>query len=242
MTEKVALITGASKGIGAACAKKLSQSGYKVAIHFRSNPEEAEGLCQELPNSKAFQYDLSESSNCQKLINDVKKTWGRLDVLVNNAGMSIDQILPMAKPEDFNQLIDVNLKPTFLLSKFASRLMIRQRRGSIISVTSVVGHTGNIGQSMYAATKSAVTGFTKSIAKDLANYGIRCNTVAPGFIKTQMTDKLPEEVQQSILASIPMKRLGHSDDVANAVAFLCSEDSAYITGSTIHVNGGMYTN
>ena len=242
MTQKVALITGSSKGIGAACALRLSKAGYNVGIHFRSNPEQAEKLREEIPNSKTFQYDLSEEPNCQKLIGDVKKTWGRLDVLVNNAGMSIDQVLPFAKPDDFNKILDTNLKPVFLLSKFASRLMIKQKSGSIISITSVVGHTGNAGQSMYAATKSAVTGFTKSIAQDLASYGIRCNSVAPGFIKTQMTDALPPEVQESILKEIPMKRLGSTNEIADAVAFLCSDQASYITGSTIHVNGGLYTN
>ena len=241
MDSKVALVTGGSKGIGAACVKALAKAGYKVAIHFRSQPAEAESLKSEIPGSEIFQYDLSEESACQALVKDVKAKMGSIDVLVNNAGMSVDQILPFAKPDDFDRLLQVNLKPGFMLSKLCSRFMIKSKSGSIINITSVVGHTGNGGQSMYSATKSATTGFTKSIAMDLAPYGIRANCVAPGFIKTAMTGALPDDVQEQILTKIPVKKMGDPEDVANAVAFLASEGSKYITGSTIHVNGGMFT-
>lgn len=241
-TNKVALVTGASKGIGAACATALGKAGYKVAIHFRSNPELAQGLCEEIPGSIPFQYDLSEEGACEALVKDVKEKMGPIEVLVNNAGISVDQIISFAKPQDFDLLLNTNLKPVFLLSKLVSKMMIRKKAGSIINITSVVGHSGNPGQSMYAATKAAATGFTKSIAKDLAGFGIRANCVAPGFIETDMTSALSEEVQEGILQKIPMKKLGTTEDIGNAVEFLASDKAAYITGSTIHVNGGMYTN
>jgi 3-oxoacyl-[acyl-carrier protein] reductase len=242
MSEKVALVTGAGKGIGAACAIELGQAGYQVAIHYRSQPETARALSDSIPNSKTFQYDLTEDGACEALIKDVKTQMGRIDVLVNNAGMSTDQLITFAKPEEFDRLIATNLRPVFLLSKYASRLMIRQKFGRIINMTSVVGHTGNPGQSMYAASKSAITGLTKSMAAELGNFNILCNCVAPGFIETDMTGSLPEEVKQQILNKIPLGHLGTVKDVAAAVAFLASPQSSYITGSTIHVNGGMYTN
>lgn len=241
MNEKVALVTGASKGIGEACARELAADGYKVAIHFRSNPDRAAALSKELPGSEIFQYDLSEDKACEQLVKDVKSKMGGIDVLVNNAGISIDQIISFAKPDDFERIIATNLRPVFLLSKFASRLMIRKKAGSIINITSVVGHSGNSGQSLYAATKSAITGFTKSVALDLASFNIRANCVAPGFIRTDMTDALSDEVKEHILNNIPLKRLGSPEDIAHAVTFLASDKSVYITGSTIHVNGGMLT-
>lgn len=239
-SSKVALVTGASKGIGAACAKALHQEGFKIAIHFRSKPELAEGLKAELPGAEIFQYDLSEDGACEALVKEVVKTMGSLDVLVNNAGMSIDQLITFAKPADFTKLIDTNLKPVFLLSKLASKQMIRKKAGSIVNVTSVVGHTGNGGQAMYASTKSAITGLTKSMAADLAGFGIRANCVAPGFIETDMTGALNEEVQAKILEKIPLGRLGSTEEIGNAVSFLCSEKASYITGTTLHVNGGMH--
>ena len=242
MNEKVALVTGGSKGIGAACVKLLGQNGYKVGVHYRSDSNLADDLVASLPEACAFQYDLSEDGAADALVKEVKKKFGRIDVLVNNAGHSIDQLIPFAKPADFDTLLTINLKSVFLLAKHCSRMMIKQKSGSIINITSVVGHTGNAGQSMYAASKSAITGFTKSIAQDLAPYQIRANCVAPGFIETNMTDALSDEVKEGILAKIPLKRLGNSDEVAAAVRFLASEQASYITGSTIHVNGGMYTN
>jgi 3-oxoacyl-[acyl-carrier protein] reductase len=172
----------------------------------------------------------------------VKEAFGRIDVLVNNAGMSIDQLITFAKPSDFDQILDVNLKSVFNLTKSVSKHMIKQKSGRIINLTSVVGHTGNAGQSMYAASKGAITAFTKSIAADLAGFGILANCVAPGFIKTDMTDALPNEAKEAILGKVPLKRLGSPDEVAACVCFLASDGASYITGSTLHVNGGMYTN
>ena len=238
--KKVALVTGASKGIGAACAMALHKEGYRIAIHFRSKPELAEALQKELPGSEVFQYDLSEDGACDALIKDVVKTMGRIDTLVNNAGISIDQLITFAKPDDFDRILSTNLKPVFMLSKLASKKMIRSKAGSIINITSVVGHTGNAGQSMYSAAKSAVTGLTQSMSVDLAGFGIRANCVAPGFIQTDMTDALGDDVKEAILSGIPMKRLGTANDIGEAVAFLASDRANYITGTTLHVNGGMY--
>lgn len=238
-TEKVALVTGASKGIGKACAMVLASQGYRVAIHFRSNPELAKAVQAELPGSEIFQFDLSEDGACEALIKEVTAKMGGIDVLVNNAGISIDQLITFAKITDFDKILSTNLRPVFLLSKLASKKMIRKKSGSIVNITSVVGHTGNAGQSMYTAAKSAVTGLTKSMAVDLAGFGIRANCVAPGFIATDMTDALPEDVQDKILEGIPLKRLGDAKDIGEAVAFLASDKAKYITGTTLHVNGGM---
>ena len=243
-TQKIALVTGASRGIGAATALALGKAGFKVAVHYRSGEDQARAVCALLPDgmARAFRFDLAEKDACQELVKAVKEEMGGFDVLVNNAGIAIDQILAFAKAEDFDKLLSTNLKPVFLLSKFASKAMLRQRSGRIINVSSVVGFTGNAGQSMYAATKAAIVGFTKSIAQELAGAGILCNTVAPGFIETDMTASLPEETKQAILAKVPLKRLGKAEDVANAIEFLASDKAAYITGATLHVNGGMFTN
>ena len=241
MSDKVALVTGASRGIGRACAEELGRQGYKVAIHYRGNEEMARQLAETIPGSKIFQADVAEEDQCKSLVKAVKQEFGRIDVLVNNAGMSIDQVLTFAKPADFTRLIDVNVKSVFNLSKLVSKVMIKQKKGSIINLTSVVGHTGNAGQSMYAATKGAINSFTKSIAADLAGFGIRANCIAPGFIETDMTGALPQEVQDAILAKVPMKRLGNPQEIASVVQFLASDASSYVTGSTIHVNGGMFT-
>jgi 3-oxoacyl-[acyl-carrier protein] reductase len=241
MEQKVALVTGASRGIGKAIAQSLSQKGYLVAIHFRSQEAQAQALAAGIPGSKIFQADLGSEESCVQLAKNVKEAFGRIDVLVNNAGMSVDQLITFAKPADFDQILNVNLKSVFNLTKAVSRFMIKQKGGSIINLTSVVGHTGNGGQSMYAASKGAITAFTKSIAVDLASFGIRANCVAPGFIKTDMTDALADEVKEGISAKIPLKRLGNPEEVASCVCFLASSEASYITGSTLHVNGGMYT-
>lgn len=242
MSEKVALVTGASRGIGKACARTLSQAGYKVAVHYRSGQDEATALCSELKNAMPFKADLGDEGAVTELVKAVKSEMGRIDVLVNNAGISVDQVIAFAKPEDFQKLINVNLFSTFLTTKLVSKIMIKQKAGRIINMSSVVGHTGNAGQSMYAATKGAITAFTKSIAQDLAPFGILCNSIAPGFIATEMTDALSPEVKEAILNSIPLKRMGTPEEIAAVVEFLASDKASYITGSTLHVNGGMYTN
>jgi 3-oxoacyl-[acyl-carrier protein] reductase len=241
LDKKVALVTGASRGIGAACALRLGMQGYRVCVHYRGEKERAHEIAKQIPESLAVKFDLEEKDAAQELVALIKTEFGQLDVLVNNAGISIDQVLPFAKPEDFDRLIAVNLRPVFVLSKLCGKLMMRRKSGRIINLTSVVGHTGNAGQSMYSTTKAAITGFSKSIAHDLAPFGVLVNCVAPGFIKTDMTDALTEEVKEQILTKIPLKRLGTVDEVANAVAFLVSDQANYITGTTIHVNGGMFT-
>jgi len=243
MTQKVALVTGAARGIGAACALALGRAGYKVAVHYRSDEAAARHIVEQIGDGQAvaFRFDLTQENACAELVKVVKAELGSLDVLVNNAGLAVDQILPLAKPSDFDLLLNTNLKPVFLLAKAASRIMIRQKGGRIINITSVVGHTGNPGQSMYAATKAAVTAFTQSIAQEFGSIGILANCVAPGFIETDMTKDLKEEVKQAILSRVPLRRLGQAEEVAAAVEFLASDKASYITGTTIHVNGGMFT-
>ena len=237
----VALVTGASRGIGAGISIALGHAGYKVVVHYNSNEAKAHEICARIPDgmSRALRADLSQAEACQDLVKAVKDELGGLDILVNNAGVAIDQLLAFAKPDDFDRLIATNLKPVFLLSKYASKLMLRKRWGRIINLSSVVGHTGNPGQSLYASTKAAITGFTKSIAAELAGVGITANCVAPGFIATDMTESLTEAQKSAILNRVPMKRLGTVDDIAHAIRFLVSEQASYITGATIHVNGGM---
>ena len=241
MATKVALVTGASRGIGRACAQILSQAGYRVAIHYSSSEDLARSLAEELKESMLFRADLSIGVECQDLIKAVREKMGTIDVLVNNAGMTTDQMIALAKPDDFDKIIALNLKGVFHLCKAVSKVMIRQRSGRIINMSSIVGHTGNAGQSMYAATKGAITAFSASLAKELAGAGILVNCIAPGFIATDMTQKLPEEVKQQFLSSIPLKRLGTPEEVAAVVEFLASDKASYITGTTIHVNGGMFT-
>ena len=239
-TQQVALVTGASRGIGAACATALHRDGYRIALHYRRDEQLAHALCNELTGAVAFQADLAQEGAAEELVKNVKSEMGRIDVLVNNAGTVKDQILPFAKAEDFGELIAVNLRPAFMLSKLASRMMIKSKRGRIINITSVVGHTGNFGQGLYAATKSAITGFTLSIAQDLAQFNILCNCVAPGLIDSEMTARLPDDILAAIKERIPLKKFGQPQDVANAVAFLASPAASYITGTTLHVNGGMF--
>ena len=240
MDKKIALVTGASRGIGRAIAIALAQDGYRIAIHYRKERELAESLAQELADSKIFQADLASKDACANLLKEIKTTMGDIDLLVNNAGVSKDQLITFAKEDDFNLLLESNLKPVFLLAKHATKGMIRKKAGCIINVTSVVGHTGNAGQAMYAATKGAITALSKSLAQELAGFGIRCNCVAPGFIETDMTGVLDASIKQKILEKVPLKRLGSASEVAQAVAFLASDRAAYITGTTLHVNGGMY--
>lgn len=239
---RVALVTGASRGIGAAIAVALGQAGHKVAVHYNASEDKAQAVCARIPEGMArpMRADLRSAEACAELVKRVKEELGGVDILVNNAGVAIDQLLAFAKPDDFETLLATNLKPVFALSKHASRIMIRKKWGRIINIASVVGYSGNAGQSMYAASKAAINGFTKSIAQELAGVGILANCVAPGFIATDMTEGLSQAQKTSILARVPLGRLGTPEDVAAAVVFLASDAAQYITGSTIHVNGGMY--
>ena len=241
MAARVALITGASRGIGEACARALRADGFSIALHYRRDDELAARVCADIGDAEAFKADLKDSDACEDLVKRVRAKYGRIDVLVNNAGMVRDQILPFVRLADFEELMHVNLRSVFIISKLAAKQMIRQKSGRIISIASVIGHTGNIGQCAYAATKSAITGFTKSIAQDLAQFGILCNCVAPGLIVSEMTDRLSAEIKEQIKAQIPLKKFGKPSDVAAAVAFLASPQVSYITGETIHVNGGVYS-
>lgn len=243
MSEQVALVTGASRGIGAAVARALAAQGYCVAVHYRSRKEDALAVVNSLPESsgsRAFEADVSTPEGCKSLVGEVKKEFGRIDVLVNNAGISIDQLLSFAKPQELDQVMSTNFASVFHMTKAVSRVMIRRKSGRIINMSSVVGHTGNSGQSMYAASKGAVTAFSKSAAGELAEHGILVNCVAPGFIDTEMTSELGAEVTSRISATIPVGRLGKPEEVAAAVVFLASEGASYVTGTTIHVNGGMH--
>ena len=242
MDSRVALVTGGSRGIGASCARLLHGAGFAVALHYRRDQQLAERICAELAGSIPFQADLADDGAAEALVKRVKTQLGGIDVLVNNAGMVRDQLLPFAKLEDFDRIMKVNLRSLVALSKFASKGMIRNRWGRIISISSVLGHTGNFGQSIYAASKGAITAFTKSIAQDLAQFNILCNCVAPGFIVSDMTEGLNDDVKQQISDRIALRRFGQPVDVARAVAFLASDNASYITASTIHVNGGLFSN
>ncbi len=240
--KRVALVTGGSKGIGRACCRKLSKDGYHVAIHYRSKREEAEKVAEEIGDCSLYHADLGQEPDCLDLMKNIKADHGRLDVLVNNAGVSLNKLLAFSKATDFEAIMNTNFRSVFLLSKAAYRLMLRKKSGSIINIGSVVSSTGNSGQTLYTASKGALTSFTKSLALELGSAGIRCNTVAPGYIKTDMTGEIPEELQQKALENIPLGHFGEPEDIAKAVSFLASNDSAYITGTTLHVNGGLYLN
>lgn len=242
MDKRVALVTGGSRGIGASCARLLHSAGFAVALHYRRDRQLAERIGAELDGSVVLQADLGQDGAAESLVKQVKAQMGGIDVLVNNAGIVRDQILPFAKLTDFDEVMRVNLRSLVALSKFAAKGMIRKRWGRIINISSVLGHTGNFGQSIYAASKGAITAFTKSIAQDLAQFNILCNCVAPGFIVSEMTDRLNDDVKRRIGEQIALRRFGQPVDVAEVVVFLASERASYITASTIHVNGGLYSN
>jgi 3-oxoacyl-[acyl-carrier protein] reductase len=239
--DKVALVTGGSKGIGRACCFRLKEMGYKIALHYRSDKEEAFHVASELGDScSLYSFDLSEKGASEALMASVKKDYNRLDVLVNNAGVTLNKLLAFSKEEDYEFILNTNLRSVFLLSKLASRMMMVHKSGSIINMSSIAAFTGNKGLSLYSATKGAVVSFTKSLGMELAPFGIRVNCVAPGYIETKMTEAIPEEAKQKILEQIPLGRFGETQEIAKAVGFLASDDSSYITGTTLHVNGGMY--
>lgn len=243
LEDKVVLITGASRGIGKAIAEKCVAEGAKVAFTYLSSEEKANALTAELTKDggevKGFKSNAANFDAAQALVDDVVKEFGQIDVLVNNAGITRDNLLMRMTEEMWDEVINTNLKSAFNLTKAVQRPMLKARKGSIINMSSVVGVSGNAGQSNYAASKAGMIGFTKSIAQELGSRSIRCNAIAPGFIETEMTDVLDEKVVQEWRNSIPLKRGGSTEDVANAVVFLGSEMSAYITGQTLNVCGGM---
>ena len=241
--KKVALVTGGSRGIGRACALELGKAGYDVVINYAGNAEAAAKTVEDIKtlgvNAEAYKFDVSNKEEAEGLVNQTIEKFGKIDVLVNNAGITKDNLLMRMSEEDFEKVLDINLKGTFLITKFATKYMMKKRCGSIVNLASVVGVAGNAGQCNYSASKAGVIGFTKSIAKELASRNIRANAVAPGFIKTDMTDVLSDNVKENINSQIPLKRMGTAEEVAKLVYFLGTAESSYITGQIINVDGGM---
>lgn len=239
------IITGASRGIGRGIALAFAKKGANVAFTYSSSEGPAKELEAELSafgvTAKAFKSNAADFDAAQQLVSDVLEIFDSIDVLINNAGITKDNLLMRISEEDFDNVIEVNLKSVFNMTKAVQRTMLKQRHGSLIHMSSVVGVKGNAGQSNYAASKAGIIGFSKSIALELGSRNIRSNVIAPGFIETEMTDKLPEDVVAQWRAGIPLKRGGSPDDVANACLFLAADLSAYITGQVLHVDGGMLT-
>jgi 3-oxoacyl-[acyl-carrier protein] reductase len=242
---KVAIITGASRGIGRGIALVFAKHGASVAFTYSASAEAAQILEEELKSfgiqAKGYQSNAADFNEAQKLVDDVIATFGTVDILINNAGITKDNLLMRISEEDFDKVIEVNLKSVFNMTKAVQRIMLKNKAGSIINMSSVVGVKGNAGQTNYAASKAGVIGFTKSVALELGSRNIRCNAIAPGFIETEMTGKLNADVVQGWRESIPLKRGGSTEDVANACLFLASDLSAYVTGQTLNVDGGMLT-
>jgi len=236
---KVALVTGAATGIGAACARALGSDGFRVAVHYRSSEAAARELVEKLPDGLAVKADLANSEEIDALIKELKEETGRIDVLVNNAGYNVNAPLPLMKLEDYDSVAAIARGTWYLTKLVLRRFMLRQAGGRIVNISSVVGHTGNRGQSPYTMMKAGFDALTKSLAQELAGRPILVNSVAPGFIETEMTAALPEEIRQAIIARIPQGRLGTPEEVAEVVSWLATRAS-YVTGSVIHVNGGMY--
>ena len=238
-----AIVTGASRGIGRAIALCLAKSGANLILNYNHNESGAKELSKIIESMDVkvhlFQGDVGDFNQAEKMVTYTMKEFGRLDILINNAGINSDKLLIQMKEEDFDRVISVNLKGTFNCIKHASKIMMKQRYGKIINIASVVGLVGNIGQANYAASKSGIIGLTKSVAKELAPRGITVNAIAPGFIKTVMTEKLPEKIKEKMLNGIPLKKFGETEDVANLVDFLVSEKAGYITGQVINIDGGM---
>ena len=243
LKDKVAIVTGGTRGIGRAIALKLADHGANIVINYRNSDKEAEELKAILEEKGVkvltVKCDISNFEDSKNLMYKCKEVFGKIDILVNNAGITKDTLIMRMKEEDFDNVIDVNLKGTFNCAKHASAIMLKQRFGKIINMTSVVGIAGNAGQVNYSASKAGVIGLTKSLAKELGSRGITVNAVAPGFINTDMTASLSEKVKEEASKNIPLKRLGDPEDVANLVGFLASDAANYITGQVINVDGGM---
>lgn len=240
---KVALITGATRGIGKQIAITLAKEGYDIAINYRKENEDLENAKKEIADFGvkvfAVKGDVANFEDCERFVKEVINEFGKIDVLVNNAGITRDTLLARMKLEDFEQVINTNLTGTFNVTKNVISYMMKARSGRIINISSVVGVAGNAGQTNYSASKAGIIGFSKSLAKEVASRNILVNCVAPGFIETSMTDVLKDEIKEEIAKNIPLKRMGTPQDVANVVKFLASDDSSYITGQVINVDGGM---
>ena len=241
--DKVAMITGATRGIGKQIALTLANEGYNIVLNYRTKNDELIQAKNEIESKNVkcltVKGDVTNFEDCKQMIESAINEFGKVDVLVNNAGITKDMLLARMKEEDFKQVIDVNLVGTFNMTKNVISYMMKARSGRIINISSVVGIAGNAGQTNYSASKAGIIGFTKSLAKEVASRNILVNAVAPGFIETNMTDVLKQEVKDEIAKNIPLKRMGTPKDVANVVKFLASEDSSYITGQVISVDGGM---
>ncbi|MBB6680189.1 3-oxoacyl-[acyl-carrier-protein] reductase [Aequorivita sp. 609] len=242
---KTAIITGGSRGIGKGIVEVFANHGANVAFTYSSSAEAANNLAEEVAKlgvkAKAYQSDAASFTEAQTLVDEVLKDFGSVDILINNAGITKDNLLMRISEEDFDKVIEVNLKSVFNMTKAVQRTMLKQRQGSIINMSSVVGVKGNAGQTNYAASKAGVIGFTKSVAIELGSRNIRCNAIAPGFIETEMTQNLNEDAIKGWADMIPLKRGGSPQDVANACVFLASDLSAYVTGQVLNVDGGMLT-
>ena len=245
LESKVAIITGGSRGIGKSICETFAENGCNIAFTYNNSKDSAEALAKELNGSgikaKAYKSDASNFDDATRLVEDVLVDFGKIDILVNNAGIKKDNLLMRMEKSDFDSVINTNLSSVFNLTKASIKTFLKQRNGSIINISSVVGVKGNAGQSNYSASKAGIIGFSKSIALELGSRNIRSNVIAPGFIETDMTDSLSEEVINSWKESIPLKRGGNPSDVGNACVFLASDLSSYITGQVLHVDGGMLT-
>jgi 3-oxoacyl-[acyl-carrier protein] reductase len=242
--DKVVLVTGGSRGIGRACAVAFAKRGATVVINYAGNEAAATETVKLINDAggkgRAVRFDVADPAACTKAVDELFKELGRLDVLVNNAGVTVDGLIMRYSDEDYAKTLDINLKGSFNLIRAVSRPMMKQRQGAIINMTSIVGEMGNAGQSAYAASKAGLIGLTKSMAKELAPRNIRVNAVSPGFIDTDMTQHIPEEARKMMLQVTPLARLGKAEEVAAATVFLASSDASYITGEILKVNGGMY--
>ena len=240
-TGKVVLVTGGSRGIGRACAIAFAKAGATVVLSYSGNEAAAaEAVALAGPNARSIKFDVADTAACAAAVDEVVKGAGRLDVLVNNAGVAIDGLAVRVKDDDWDRTLNTNLKGAFALCRAAARPMMKQRSGSIVNLTSVVGETGNVGQAAYAASKAGLIGLTKSLARELSSRNIRVNAVSPGFIDTDMTAGLNAELKAKMTEGIPLGRLGSADEVARAVLFLAGDAASYVTGEVLKVNGGMY--
>lgn len=241
---KVALVTGASRGIGKEIALELARKGANVVVNYAGSESRAQETVEEIKalgrESFAIQANVKDASDVQRMIDETIARFGALHILVNNAGITRDNLMLRMKEEDWDEVLDTNLKGVFLATKLVSRQMMKQRWGRIINISSVVGFSGNAGQANYSAAKAGIIGLTKSSARELASRNITVNAIAPGYIVTDMTDQLADSIKEELLKQIPLGRLGEPKDIAKMTAFLAGDDSSYITGQTFHVNGGMY--